>query len=338
MRCGAILRKVSTPIPLVQTLAAVFGCLAFVLSGLSGAQSEYPNRPVRMVTPTGAGGSLDWMTRVLAQRLGEAMRQQFIVDNRPGGGGMIGTGAVVKAPPDGYTLLSTSNGVFSTTQAMFKSVPYDPVRDLAKIVLVGATPYVLVAHPSLPAKDVRSFIQLAKARPQEIHFSIAGIGGTPHLATELLNGLADIRTVTVPYRTSAQAISGVIGGETSVMLTGAASVMPLISANRLRALGVASERRLSLLPSIPTISEQGISGYEASSWAGLMAPSATPESVIATLNAHTLRLLQTPETRELFRNQGMEILGSTPEQFAAFARNEVAKWTRVVRNAGIVGG
>jgi tripartite-type tricarboxylate transporter receptor subunit TctC len=317
---------------------AGLGCLLAIVSHLSAAQSDYPSRPVRMVTPTGAGGSLDWMTRVLAQRLGEGMRQQFIVENRPGGGGMIGTGAVVKAAPDGYTLLSTSNGVFSTTRAMFKNVPYDPDRDLAKIVLVGATPYILVAHPSLPAKDVRTFIQLAKARPKEIHFSIAGIGGTPHLATELLNGLANIRTVTVPYRTSAQAISGVMGGETAVMLTGLASVMPLIAANRLRALGVASDRRLSLLPSVPTLSEQGVTGYEASSWAGLMAPSATPEPIIATLNTQTLRILKAPETREMFRTQGMEILGSTPAQFTEFAKNEIAKWTRVVRDAGIVGG
>lgn len=313
----------------------LFGCALFSVSPPSAAQSDYPSRPVRVITPTGAEGSLDWMTRVLAQRLGETLRQQFVVDNRPGGGGMIGTAAVVKAAPDGYTLLSTSNGVFSTTQAMFKNIPYDPVRDLEKIVLIGATPYVLVAHPSLPANDIRTFIRLAKAKPREIHFSIAGMGGTPHLATELLNGLADIRTVTVPYRTSAQAIAGVIGGETSVMLTGVASVMPLIAAHRLRALGVASDRRLSLLPSVPTISEQGVHGYEASSWAGWMAPSAIPESAVSTLNAQILRILQQAQTQEMFRSQGLEILGSSPKQFAEFAKQEIIKWTRVVRSAGI---
>jgi len=314
---------------------AITAGVVALMPAQASAQPAYPVKPVRFMTPTGAGGSLDWMTRLLAQRLSEAWRQQCIVDNRVGAGGMIATAAVAKAAPDGYTLLSTSNGVFATTQAMFKNVPYDPVRDFATIVLVGATPYVLVAHPSLPVQDVRGLIALAKARPKEINASIAGTGGTPHLATELLSTMAGIKLTIVPYRTSAMAVTGVVAGETSLMLTGVVAVMPLIGAKRLRALAVASDQRLSLLPSVPTIAEQGMAGYEASAWAGFMAPTGTPPAVISAVNKETLRILQGAETREAFKQQGFEVLGSTPEQFAEYVKREIVKWTRVVRDAGL---
>lgn len=314
---------------------ALAASLIALMPSESSAQAAYPSKPVRFITPTGAGGSLDWMTRVLAQRLSETWRQQCIVDNRAGAGGMIATAAVAKAAADGYTLLSTSNGVFATTQAMFKNVPYDPVRDFMPIVLIGATPYALVAHPSLPVRDVRGLIALAKARPKEINASIAGTGGTPHLATELLSTTAGIKLTIVPYRTSAMAVSGVVSGETSLMLTGIVAVMPLIQANRLRALAVASDRRLSLLPAVPTIAEQGVPGYEASAWAGFMAPTGTPPAVVGAINKETLRILQGAETREAFKQQGFEVLGSTPEQFAEYVKREIAKWTRVVQEAGL---
>jgi len=310
-------------------------CAATILAPASAAAQAYPVKPVRLITPTGAGGSLDWMTRVLAQRLGETWGQQVIVENRPGGGGMIGTGAAAKAAADGYTLLSTSNGVFATTQAFFKNVPYDPVKDFTPIMLVGATPYVVVAHPSLPSKNMRELISLAKARPGEVNVSIAGIGGTPHLATELLNMMAGIKLTNVPYRTSANAVSGVVSGETSLMLTGVASCLPLVNTGRLRALAVASDKRLSQLPHIATIAEQGVKGYEASSWNGLLAPAGTPQVVISTVHRDTTRILHVPEVRELFRNQGMEILSGTPEQFRDYVQSEIAKWTRVIREAGL---
>jgi tripartite-type tricarboxylate transporter receptor subunit TctC len=310
----------------------VLSLLAALLPGFATAQN-YPVKPVRLITPTGAGGSLDTMARVLAQKLTEAWGQQTFVENRPGGGGIIGAGAAAKAPPDGYTLLVASNGNLATTQALYKNVPYDPVKDFAPIILVASNPYILVVHPSLPAKNTRELIRFAKAKPGQINASSSGNASTPHLALELLNSMAGIRLVHVPYKTSQAALTSVVSGETSLMITGVVSGLPFITSNRLRAIAMASEKRLAMLPKVPTISED-VPGYEASNWAGVLAPAATPRPLVNAINASITKILQMPDVRDNFAKQGLEIVGGTPEQFGAFIKSEITKWSKVVRDSG----
>ncbi|MBI4193765.1 MAG: tripartite tricarboxylate transporter substrate binding protein [Betaproteobacteria bacterium] len=321
------MRVVST----IKLIAIAFACSA--LPSLAHAQG-YPAKPVRLVTPTGAGGSLDTMARVLAQKLTEIWGQQAFVENRPGGGGMIGAGAVAKSSPDGYTLLVASNGNLATTQALYRNVPYDPVRDFAPIVLVAANPYVLVGHPSIPAKNVRELIRLARAKPGQINVASSGNGSTPHLALELLKSMAGVRMLHVPYKTSSAGLTSVVSGETSLMFTGVVSGLPFVTNGRLRAIAVASDKRLSILPAVPTIAEDGVPGYEASNWAGMLAPAGTPAAVIDAVHAGVMKLLQMPDVRENFRKQGLEVLGGTPDEFGRFIRSEIAKWTKVVRESG----
>jgi tripartite-type tricarboxylate transporter receptor subunit TctC len=320
--------------------AFIFAALA-VLPAMAGAQAVsagsgqgYPSKPVRLITPTGPGGSLDTMARVLAQKLTEVWGQQTIVENRPGGGGIIGAGAAAKSPPDGYTLLVASNGNLATTQALYKSVPYDPVKDFAPIVLVASNPYVLVVHPSLPAKSTRDLIRLAKARPGVINIASSGNASTPHLALELLNAMAGIRLMHVPYKTSAAGLTSVVSGETSGMFTGVVSGLPFITSDRLRALAMASAKRLSVLPKVPTIAEDGVPGYEASNWAGVLAPAGTPRGVVTAIHGAMTKVLQMSDVRENFRKQGLEVVGGTPEEFGGFIKSEITKWTRVVQESG----
>ena len=306
--------------------------LALLSSGVSA--QTFPTRPVRLITPTGAGGSLDTMARVLAQKLTEVWGQQTIVENRPGGGGIIGAGAAAKAPPDGYTLLVASNGNLATTRALYKNVPYDPVKDFAPVSLVASNPYVLVAHPSLPVKSTRDLIRFAKARPGEINAASSGNASTPHLALELLNSMAGIRLVHVPYKTSQAGLTSIVSGETSLMFTGVVSGLPFVTSKRLRALAVAADKRVSVLPEVPTIAEDGVPGYEASNWAGVLAPAGTPRPLIQALYAATVKVVQMPDVKHTFAKQGLEVVGSTPEHFANFIKSEIVKWTKVVRDSG----
>jgi len=295
----------------------------------------FPAKPVRLITPTGAGGSLDTMARLLAAKYSEFWGQQTVVENRPGGGGMIGAGAAAKSSPDGYTLLVASNGNLATTQALYKNVPYDPVKDFAAITLVASNPYVLVGHPSLPVKSVRELIAFARARPGQINVSSSGNGSTPHLALELLNTMAGVRMVHVPYKTSSGALVSIVGGETSLMFTGVVSALPFASNGRLRILATASDKRISILPEVATIAEAGVPGFEASNWAGVLAPAGTPAAVIATVNTTTLRALKSKDVQESFSKQGLEVIGSTPEYFAEFIQSEIRKWSKVIQDAGV---
>lgn len=304
-----------------------------LLPSLAASQS-YPSKPIRIITPTGAGGSLDTMARVIAQKLAEAWGQQVIVDNRPGSGGMIGAGMAARSAPDGYTVLAASNGNLATTQALYKNVPYDPVKDFSPVVLTVSNPYVLVTHPSLPVKNTRELIRLAKTKPGAINGASSGNGSTPHLALALLNDMARIKITHVPYKTSPAGLASVVSGETSVMFTGVVSAIGLISANRVRALAVASDKRVPVLPDVPTVAEDGVPGYEASNWAGLLVPAGTPRSVIDSLNGSTLKILRMAEVQDVFRKQGLEPVGGTPEQFARFIKSEIVKWTQVVRSSG----
>jgi tripartite-type tricarboxylate transporter receptor subunit TctC len=272
--------------------------------------------------------------RLLAGKMTDLWGQQVIVENRPGAGGQIGAGAAAKAPADGYTLLVASNGNLTTTQALYKNVPYDAVKDFAPISLVASNPYVLLVHPSLPAKNMRELIALAKSRPGNIDAASSGNGSTPHLALALLNSMAGIKLMHVPYKTSPGAMTAIMSGEASLMFTGVVSAQPLTDSGRLRALAVASDRRISVLPNVPTLSESGVPGFEASNWAGILAPAGSPPAVLSQVHATIAKILQMPDVRDVMKKHGLEIVGSTPDQFGRFMKAEIVKWTKVVKASG----
>ena len=300
----------------------------------AGYAQDYPVKPVRVILPTAAGGSLDAVGRVIAQKFTEHFGQQVVVDNKPGAGGILGTETAAHAAPDGYTLLIASNGNLATTQGLYKKIPYDPVRDFAPVVLMTETPYIVVVHPSLPVKTVADLIRLAKARPGQLNYASSGSGSTPHLAGELFKAMAKVNIVHVPYKGSPAALTSLLSGETVVGITGMPSSWAQVKAGRIRALGVAGTRRSTTAPELPTVAESGLPGYEVNSWSGLLAPAATPKPIVARLNAEVIKILAESDVRQQLLNQGFEVLGGTPEQFGVFIKSEIVKWTRVIRDAG----
>jgi tripartite-type tricarboxylate transporter receptor subunit TctC len=297
------------------------------------AQS-YPNKPIRLILPTAAGGSLDTVGRIIAQKFTGQWGQQVVVDNRPGAGGILGTENAAKSAPDGYTLLIASSGNLATTQALYKKIPYDPVRDFAPVILMTETPYVVVVHPSLPVKTVADLIRLAKARPGELNYASSGSGSTPHLAGELFKSMAGVNIVHVPYKGSPAALTSLLSGETVIGITGMPSSWAQVKAGRIKALGVASTRRTATAPDLPTVTESGLRGYTVNSWSGMLAPAGTPRPVIASLNAEVLKILAQPDVKQQLLAQGFEVLGGTPEEFGSFIKDEIVKWTKVIRDAG----
>jgi len=314
----------------VQSLAGLLSATALA----AGYAQDYPVKPVRLILPTAAGGSLDAVGRVIAQKFTEHFGQQVVVDNKPGAGGILGTETAAHAAPDGYTLLIASNGNLATTQGLYKKIPYDPVRDFAPVVLMTETPYIVVVHPSLPVKTVADLIRLAKARPGQLNYASSGSGSTPHLAGELFKAMAKVNIVHVPYKGSPAALTSLLSGETVVGITGMPSSWAQVKAGRIRALGVAGTRRSTTAPELPTVAESGLPGYEVNSWSGLLAPAATPKPIVARLNAEVIKILAEPDVRQQLLNQGFEVLGGTPEQFGVFIKSEIVKWTRVIRDAG----
>ncbi len=305
----------------------------FLLPQFAAAQSGYPSRPVRLVVPSAAGGGTDTVARVIAQKLSESLGQQFIVDNRPGAGQMIGTESVAKSPPDGYTLLMSAS-TLALNPIMYKKVPYDAVRDFAPVTQVASLPAVLLVHPSLPVKTVPELIALAKRRPGQIDFASAGIGTLPQISVELLKSMAGINLVHIPYKGSAPGMIALLSGQVSVMVPNLFTSLPHIRAGKLRALGVTTAKRVDALPELPAIAET-VPGYEFSQWYGVLAPAGTPREIVARLHVEIARTLRLPELRARLAHDGAEPVGSTPEDFAALIRSETVKWAKVVKAAGI---
>lgn len=305
---------------------------ALVLAVPAWAQG-YPSRPIRIIVPFGPGGPSDLLARMAGQRLTEAWGQQVIIDNRPGANGVVGSELAAKSAPDGYTLVMATNGTHGINASLFPKLPYDTVRDFAPITRLGLAPYLLVAHPSLPVRSVKDLIQLARARPGEITWSS---GGSPtQLAAELFKKTARINAVVVPYKGNAPAVSAVISGEVSLVFGGIAQSAPQVKAGRLRALGVASLQRSAVIPEVPTITESGLPGFEASAWYGLLAPGATPRAIVERLNGEVVRILRLPEVQQRLRGEAFETPADTPERFAAVIRAELAKWAPIVKEAGV---
>ena len=298
------------------------------------AAEPYPAKPVRFVIAFSPGGPSDILTRLIGGKLAESMGQPFVFDNRPGAGGNIAGEIVAKSPPDGYTLLMGNNSILATNASLYKNMGFDPVKDLAPIALVASQPNILVVHPSVPVKSVKEFIALAKSRPGELNYASSGSGAAAHLAAELFKSMTKTTMVHVPYKGAGPALIDVLAGQCQVMFATALSVQPYLQSGRLRPLAVTTATRSPTMPALPTVAEAGVPGFEASTWHGVVAPAGTPDAVIARLNTEINRVLKLPDVRERLTSQGAEIIGGTPQDFAAYIRKEIPKWAKVVRDSG----
>jgi tripartite-type tricarboxylate transporter receptor subunit TctC len=313
--------------------------LALAASALAVASTPvwaqaYPSRPVRIVVPFAAGGGVDILTRMLAQKLSDRLGQQVVVDNRTGAGGNVGVDAAAKAPADGYTLVMATTGTHTINPGLYRSLPFDVEKDFAPITLVASVPNLLVVNPAIPAHDVKELVQLAKARPHQYSFASFGNGTSNHLSGEMLKSLAGIDVVHVPYKSATQAVADLIAGQTAFAFVNTPLALPQVQAGKLRALAVTGAKRSAASPEYPTMSEAGVPGFVVESWYGLMAPAGTPEPVIARLHKETLAVLADPEVRAFFRKQGADVETSTPAEFAARIRSEKARWADVIKTSG----
>ncbi len=299
----------------------------------SGA-TGYPERPIRVIAPFPAGGGVDIIARLIGQGLSDAWGQPVVVDNRSGAGGSIGTHLAAKAAPDGHTMVLGSVGSVTFVPALYSKLPYDPQKDFTPISLVAIQPFVMTAHPSLPAGSLKEFIALAKSRPNEIRYG-STVGGASHLGIELLQLMSGIALVHVPYKGLAPATTAQLSGEIHVQLVGVALVLPHIKSGRLKAFAVGGAKRARVVPELPTISEAGVPGYEFDVWYGMLFPAGPPRAILKKANEEIVRLLKSPAMEKRFETMGLEPLGSTPEEFAARIEREIPKWAKIVKAAGI---
>lgn len=300
-------------------------------AGGAGAQT-YPAKSVRIIVPFAAGGNTDFTARTIAAKLTENLGQQFLVDNRPGGSTNIGSDMIVKSPPDGYNIL-LGGAANAINVAALAKVPFDLQRDLTPIVLCVKGANVLSIHPSLPAKNLKELIALAKAKPGQLNFATSGVASSNHMAGELFMSMAAIKMNHVPYKGNSQAMTDLLGGHVEMSISGVPVLVPHIKSGRIRAIAIGSLKRFAAIPEVPTFDEQGLKGYEASTWFGFMAPGKTPRDIITKLNAETGKILASREIRERYQVEGLEPQGGTPEAFAKFIASEIALYTRVVEAA-----
>jgi tripartite-type tricarboxylate transporter receptor subunit TctC len=308
--------------------------LTLATATLAHAQQDYPSKPIRVIVPSVAGGGTDSSTRIVMNKLAETIGQRVVIDNRAGAGSIIGTDMVAKAPPDGYTLLAAISSM-TIQPSMQKNLPFDPVKDFAPISVFVRLPNMLVGHPSLQPKNVRELVAFVKARPGQLSFASAGTGSNLHLCMEMFLSMAGLKMVHVPYKGASQAVADVVAGYVPLMITNMITGTTQVKAGRLRAYGVTSAKRSAAAPDVPTIAEQGVTGYEAVQWYGLMAPAGTPREIVTKLNKGVVAALQDKGVKDLFHASGADPVGNTPEEFAALVKSEVAKWAKVVRAAGI---
>jgi tripartite-type tricarboxylate transporter receptor subunit TctC len=316
-------------------LIFAIGCAPAIAQTPSTAAGEpYPAKPVRFVAGFPAGGPSDIVTRAVAKRMSELMGQPVVVENRAGAGGHIAVETVAKAPPDGYTILLA--GSFVTIGPSLNSkLPYDPVRDLAPVGLIARNQYLLVVHPAVPAKSVKELIALARSRPGQLNYGSSGVGAPPHLATELMKAMAHIDAVHVPYKGATPAIADLIGGHIDFYIGGISGLIPHVRSGKLRALAVTGAKRSSELPDVPTIAEAALPGYDISTWFGVVAPARTPADIVARLNVALVKIVNEQEMRTYLAAQGLEPATSTPDELARLIRDEIPKFAKIVKAAGI---
>ncbi len=321
-----------------MSLARIIGLVIFLALPAAGVEAagtaDYPTKPVRLIVPYPPAGSADAVARLLAEKLGEKWRERIIVDNRGGAGGIVGTEMGAQAQPDGYTLLIAYVGTFSVNPSVYRKLPYDPLKDFAPVTLLTSMAYLLVVHPSSPAKSVKGLIDLAAARPG-LTYASSGNGSAPHLAGALFQSMTRLNLVHVPYKGGGPAMIDLLGGHVQLYFASGPNALPHVRANRLRLLAVTSAGRSQLVPEVPTVSESGLPGYETTSWFGLVAPARTPKAIISKLNGESLKVLGLPDVKERLFMQGVEAVGTTPEAFFDTIRNDTKKYATVVKEAGI---
>jgi tripartite-type tricarboxylate transporter receptor subunit TctC len=319
-------------------MAAVAAMLYTATSALAqitsaGSGAAYPAKPVRVICGFPPASGADITARAIGAKLYELMGQQFLVENRPGAGSNIAAELAVKSPPDGYTLFigTVANTINAT---LYPKLPFDFARDFAPVALTTAAPNVLVVHPSIPVRSVKELIALAKSRPGQLNFASSGTGTAPHLSGELFKAMAGVNLIHIPYKGSPQAVTDLLGGEVALMFSPSSTVLPHVQSGRLRAIAVTTPSRIASVPDLPTVAESGLKGYETITWFGFVAPARTPPAIVTRLNTEIMRVLALPDVRNQFAIQGIEILGGTPEQFANYIRDEIAKWAKAIQLSG----
>ncbi|HEX2649412.1 MAG TPA: tripartite tricarboxylate transporter substrate binding protein [Burkholderiales bacterium] len=314
-------------------MTRICAVLLFVLfSSVASAQS-YPSKPVKIIVPYGAGGPADIYARFVGAKLSEALGQPFVVEDRPGGGAVVGTEAVAKSPNDGYTLLMMSN-THTVNETLLPKKPYDLMKDLAPITGVNYSDLVMVVHPSVPANNLKEFIALAKAQPGKLNYASSGPGTPYHMAGELFKSMAHVDIVHVPYKGSDGARTGILGGQVQMMIDAITTMAPNVRAGKLKAMGTTGKTRSSVLPDVPTISEAGVPGYESGIWLGFMAPAGTPRPILDKLNVEINKIINSAEVKEAWNKQGAVPMGMSVDAFDKFLREEIVKWARVVKASG----
>jgi tripartite-type tricarboxylate transporter receptor subunit TctC len=317
--------------------ASLLAALIAFCAGLPCAAiaQKFPSKPVRIVVGFAPGGGTDLAARAIAQKLTEAFGSSFIVDNRPGAAGNIGADIVAKATPDGHTILMANSTI--AIPSLYQKLPFDIRKDFASLSLIALGPSVLVIHPSVPVNDVKGLVALAKAKPKQLTYGSGGLGNVTHLAMELFQSMAGIEMVHAPYKGAAPSIVGLVSGEVQMLFASIPAAMPQITAGKMKALGVSIAQRSSALPSVPTIAEAGLPGYYAASWYGLLLPAGVPAPVTDALSKQVVTAMKLPDVRQSMLTQGFEPVGNTPAEFAKFIREEIPRWEKVVKTAGIKG-
>jgi tripartite-type tricarboxylate transporter receptor subunit TctC len=311
------------------------GMLALLaLTAAGTARAEYPERPVRLIVPFGAGGPADVYARVIAQHLSEQLKQAFVVEDRPGAGSIIGTDAVAKSAPDGYTLLVMSN-THTTNESLVASKPFQLMRDFVPVAPINYSDLIMVVHPSVPAKDLKEFIALAKAKPGTLNYASSGVGTPYHMAGELFKAMSGTDIIHVPHKASGDARNSVIGGHVQMMLDAITTMAPNATAGQVRAFATTGIKRSELTPDVPTVAEAGVPGYEATIWLGVMAPTGTPKEIVDKLNAEITKVISRPDVKEAWAKQGAVPMVMSPSQFDAYLRADIDKWAKVVTVSGI---
>lgn len=326
----------------LPALTAWLRCAVFLAAAAPPAWSQtpdpssgYPSKAIRIVSPSGTGSANDILARFVGQSLAEGLKQPVVVDNRPGASGALGAEFAARSGADGYTLLLGFNGNLAALRALRKKLPYDSLKDLDAVTLVASISGVLVVHPSVPANSVKELIALAKARPGQLNFATYGVGSGSHMSGELLKTMAGINMTSVSYKSSTQGVTDLAGGHVHLMIHSAPVVLPFARAGRLRALAVTSAKRSGAAPELPTISEAGVPGYELSIWFGFLVPAGTAPRIIDRLNHEIVRILKTKEVRDTLLAQGFDVAGSTPAEFTAYLKAEIARYAKIVKDAGI---
>jgi len=308
--------------------------MAFVAAGAAWGQDGFPSKPIRMISPFPAGGSVDLVARMIAAKLPEFIGQQVVVENRSGASGNIGTEAVARAAPDGYTLL-VNTIPFVANAFLYSKLPYEPLTDFVPLMQISASPSLLAVHPSVPARSVKELLALARSRPGELNYGSAGPATNPHIAGELFNMLGKVNIQAVHFKGGGPAIIAAISGEVGILFTNFAETSEFAKAGRLRALGVSGAKRMQTMPEVPTIAEAGLPGYEFTTWHGMWAPKNTPRTIVALLNDRIRKTLTAPDQQKRFQARGLDVIASSPEEFAAHVLSEHRKWGRVIKERGM---